>query len=149
MCNQKWVTNKTYKRNTQKQLSSCLNRTPVCGGLSQGRKQIFPLCVWLVSSEGESCTSNNRITSEQFDSGWRYCMLWLYELNLGQLAWRLTFLFPITSAKVKRLFLVVLKIMLILREHRECGSPSAYYLQLQKGISNSSISRSTFSKWSL
>lgn len=42
MCNQKPATNKTYKRNTLKQLSSCLNRTPACGRLSWGRKQIFP-----------------------------------------------------------------------------------------------------------
>ena len=48
MCNQKPVTNKTYKRNTLKQLSSCLNRTPACGSFSWGRKQIFPFCVWLL-----------------------------------------------------------------------------------------------------
>lgn len=60
MCNQKPVTNKTYKRNTLKQLSSCLNRTPACGSLSQGRKQIFPFVWASVSSEGESCTPNNR-----------------------------------------------------------------------------------------
>lgn len=48
MCNQKPATNKTYKHNTLKQLSSCLNRTPACGRLSWGRKQIFPFCVQLL-----------------------------------------------------------------------------------------------------
>lgn len=83
MCNQKPVTNKTYKRNTLKQLSSCLNRTPACGSLSQGRKQIFPFCVASVSSEGESCTSNNRTTSEQFDR-MEAPHVRLYELTLGE-----------------------------------------------------------------
>lgn len=51
MCNQKPVTNKTYKRNKLKQLSSCLNRTPACSSFSRRRKQIFPFCVQLLFSQ--------------------------------------------------------------------------------------------------
>lgn len=64
----------------------------------------------------------------------------LYELALGGLGMLVLPRFPVIDAEVKGRGSVILKTMLILQEHRECGLPPIYYLQLQKGQSNSSIS---------
>ena len=69
-----------------------------------------------------------------------------YELTLGGVGVMSHPPLPVINAKFKRRVLVVLKIGLILQEQGECGSPPVYYLQLQKGKSNSSISHHIFKR---